>query len=184
MHFSWPLDKRRLEQIGCVERAAGSRTGTDDGVDLVDEQDAVRIVLQLLQHRLQALLEVAAIFGAGQQGAHVERINHRILQNFRHFALRHAPCQALGNRGLAHACLAHQQRVVLAATAQSLDHAIDFGFPSDQRVDLAFGSELVQVLRELIERAFLLLPFSRALRPRLPATSADRIADPCGHRAK
>jgi hypothetical protein len=58
----------------------------DDGVDLVDEQDAVRIVLELLEHGFEALLEIAAVFGAGQQCAHVERIHHGILQDFRHIA--------------------------------------------------------------------------------------------------
>ena len=59
-----PGRKRRLEQIGCVERSARSRARADQRVDLVDEEDRVRVVDELLQHRLQPLLEIAAIFGA------------------------------------------------------------------------------------------------------------------------
>ena len=51
------------------------RAGADHGVDLVDEQDGARLVLQLGHHRLQPLLEVAAVARAGQQRAHVERVD-------------------------------------------------------------------------------------------------------------
>ncbi len=36
------VGQRRLQQIRRIQRAARRRTGADDGVDLVDEQDAVR----------------------------------------------------------------------------------------------------------------------------------------------
>ena len=144
--------QRRLEQVGRVQRTARSRTGTDQGVDFVDEQDAVGLVFQRFQHALEALLKVAAVFGAGQQGAHVERIHVRLGQDFRHVFLRDAPGQALGNGGFTHAGLTHQQRVVLAAAAENLDHALDFVVTADQRIDLAVPGELVQVLRVLLQR--------------------------------
>jgi hypothetical protein len=50
-------------------------------VDLVDEQDRVGWLLELLDDLLQPLLEVAAIAGAGEQRAHVEREDHRFLQH-------------------------------------------------------------------------------------------------------
>ena len=55
--------------------------------------------------------------------------------------------------------LTDQQRVVLAAAAQDLDHALHFLFAPDQRIDAAVGGSLVQVLGELIQRAFLGLAF-------------------------
>jgi hypothetical protein len=144
--------QRRLEQVGRVQRAARGRTGTDQGVDLVDEQDGVGLVLERLEHALEALLEVAAVLGAGQQRAHVERIHVGLGQDLGHVLLGDAPGQALGNGGLAHAGLAHQQRVVLAAAAQDLDHALDLVLAADQRVDLAVLGGLVEVLGELLQR--------------------------------
>ena len=91
----------------------------------------------VLQHALQALLEIAAVLGAGQQRAHVERVDDRLGQHLGHVALRDAPGQALGDRGLADAGLADQQRVVLAAAAQDLDDALDLVLAADQRIDLA-----------------------------------------------
>ena len=65
--------QRGLEQVGRIERAARGRTGTNQGVDFVDEQNRVRLVLERLEHALEALLEIATVLGAGQQRAHVQQ---------------------------------------------------------------------------------------------------------------
>ena len=123
MHFS--CGKHRLQQVGGVERAARGRARADHGVDLVDEEDRVRVVDELLEHGLQALLEVAAVLGAGEKRAHVEHVDGRLGEQVGHVAFDDAPRKALGDRGLADAGLAHEQRVVLAATAQRLHHALE-----------------------------------------------------------
>ena len=87
--------------------------------------------------RLQALLEIAAILGAGEQRAHVERIDLVFAQELGHFALVDAAREALGDRGLADAGLADQQRIVLAPAAQHLDHALELERAADQRIGLA-----------------------------------------------
>ena len=62
--------------------------GTDQRVQLVDEQDDVALaVLHLLQQRLQPLLELAAILGTGDQGAEIERQQPAVAQGFRHVAV-------------------------------------------------------------------------------------------------
>ena len=144
--------QRRLEQVGRVQRAARGRAGADQRVNLVDEQDGVGIAADLLEHALQALLEIAAVLGAGQQRAHVQRVDLRGLQDLGHFAARDAPGQALGDGGLAHAGLADQQRVVLAAAAQHLDDTLDLVLASDQGIDAAGQRGGVQVIGILIQR--------------------------------
>ena len=121
-------------------------------MDFVNEQNAVGLVLERLEHALQTLLEVTAVFGARQQGTHVERVNLCLGQDFGHVFLRDAPGQALGDGGLAYTGFTHQQRVVLAAAAQDLDDALDLVLAADQRVDLAFLGQLVLVLGELLQR--------------------------------
>ena len=53
--------------------------------------------------------------------------------------------------GLAHAGLAGQDRVVLAAAHQDVDHLADLGIATDHRVDAAFACGLRQVHRELVQ---------------------------------
>ena len=72
------VGERGLQQVRGVHRAAAGRAGADHGVDLVDEQDRVGQLLELGDDLLQPLLEVAAIAGAGEQRAHVERVDHRV----------------------------------------------------------------------------------------------------------
>ena len=74
--------QHRLEDRGRVDRALGG-TGTDEGVDLVDEQDDVAAGADLLEDLLQPLLEVTAVAAAGHQRAEVERVELLVLQRLR-----------------------------------------------------------------------------------------------------
>ena len=65
--------QHRLEDRRRVDGTLGG-PGADEGVDLVDEQDDVATGADLLEHLLEALLEVAAVAGAGDQGAEVQRV--------------------------------------------------------------------------------------------------------------
>jgi hypothetical protein len=107
--------QRRLEQVGRVHRALG-RARADHRVQFVDEQDDLAGgLLDFLEHGLEPLLELAAELGARDQRAHVERDQAAVLESLGHVAADDALGEALDNRGLAHARLANQHRVVLGA---------------------------------------------------------------------
>ena len=144
--------ERGLEQIRRVERATRRRTGADDGVNLVDEQNRFRILDQLLQHRLQPLLEVAPILGACQQRAHVERVDGEILQQVRHVTFDDPARQAFRDSGLADTGFADEQRIVLAPAAQYLDDAFELVFATDERIGLADLGQVIEVHRVRVER--------------------------------
>ena len=110
-----------------------------------------------LSTRLQPLLELAAIFRAGDQRAHVERQQLLVLQALRHVAIDDAQRQALGDRGLADAGLADQHRIVLGAPRQHLDGAADFLVAADDRVELAVARVLGQVAGVFLQRVVLVL---------------------------
>ena len=75
--------EHRLEDGRRVDRAFGG-TGADERVQLVDEQDDVAARADLLQHLLEALFEVAAVAGAGDERAEVERVELLALQRLGH----------------------------------------------------------------------------------------------------
>ena len=52
------VGEHRLDEVRGVHHAAGGGAGADHGVDLIDEQDGPRDLLQLRDHALEALLEV------------------------------------------------------------------------------------------------------------------------------
>ncbi len=146
-----------LQQVRRIHRAARGRTGADHRVDLVDEHDGVGMRLDFLHHLLQALLEIAAIAGAGEQRAHVEGEHRRVAQHLRHLALDDLAGEALRDGGLADAGIADEQRVVLLAAAQNLDRALHLHLAADQRIDLAVLRLLVEVDAITIERVALFL---------------------------
>ena len=69
---SSPRASAGLSMLAGVHGALGG-AGADEGVQLVDEEDDLALgLLDLLEHRLEAVLELAAVLGAGDQRAHVE----------------------------------------------------------------------------------------------------------------
>ncbi|MNN10031.1 hypothetical protein D3C81_1229420 [compost metagenome] len=144
--------QQRLEQVGGVHYPTGSRTGTDDGVDLVDEQDRLRTFAQLVEQRLEALLEVTAVLGTGQQGAQVQGVDHAVGQQVRHLAVDDTLSQAFGDGGFTDTGLTDQQRVVLAPTGEDLRHALDFELATDQRIDAPLTGLFVEVAGIGIQR--------------------------------
>ena len=75
--------EHRLQHVRGVHRAF-RRAGADHGVQLVDEEDDLALrVGDLLEDGLQALLELAAVFRAGDERAHVERDDALVLAALR-----------------------------------------------------------------------------------------------------
>ena len=138
--------QRGLQHVGGVHRALG-RAGADQRVQLVDEQDDLALGRRSIsvQHGLQALLELAAVLGAGDQRAHVEREQRLSFRLSGTSPLDDALREALDDRGLADAGLADQHGVVLGAPRQHLDGAADLVVPADDGIELAVGRRLGQV---------------------------------------
>ena len=105
-----------------------------------------------LEHRLQPLLELAAILRAGDERAHVERDDALVLQAFRHVAADDAAGQPFDDGRLADAGLADEDRVVLRAARQHLDDAADLLVAADDRIELALARELGQIAAVALER--------------------------------
>ena len=72
-------------------------------MDLVNKQDDVLGLGDLVEHALDAFLELAAELGAGHQRGHVERDDAHCPQRGRHIPVDDALCQALDDCRLAHA---------------------------------------------------------------------------------
>ena len=109
--------EHRLEQVRGVHRALG-RAGADDRVELVDEQDDLALgVLDLLEDGLEALLELAAELGPGDERAEVERDDPLVLEALGDVAADDPLGEALDDRRLADAGLADEDRVVLRPPA-------------------------------------------------------------------
>ena len=132
-------------------------------MDFVDEQDRAGIGLKLLDDLLEPFLEIAAVARTGKQRSHIEREHGGVAQHVGHFAVDDAARQPFGNRGLADAGIADEQRIVFRPAAQHLNGAADLGVAADQRIDLAVARLLVEVDAVSIESIALFLRLVPAL---------------------
>ena len=142
--------QRGLQHVGGVDRPLRG-AGPDQGVQLVEEEDHVLGLADLLHDRLEPLLELAAVLGAGHEGAQVELQQPLLGQHVRHLVPDDPLGEALDDGGLAHAGLADQDRVVLGPAGQDLDDALDLGLAADDRVELALPGQLGEIAGELVE---------------------------------
>ena len=171
--------QRWLEDVRSVDRALGG-TGTDQRVELVDEEDRVVGVPELLDDLLEALFELAAVLGAGHERPDVERQDPLVQQRLGHVARDDPVRQTLGDRGLADAGLPDQRRVVLQPARQDLDDTLDLLLAADDRIELAGAGGLGQVDAELVDRRGLAgaLGLGRGTRGRrLRQDADDLVAD-------
>ena len=163
--------EHRLQDRGGVDRALG-RAGADEGVQLVDEQDDVAAGADLLQHLLQALLEVTAVAAAGHERAEVEGVELLALQGLGDVVLDDLLRQPLDDGRLADAGLADEHGVVLRAAGEHLHHALDLAVATDDRVELVVPGELGEVAPELVEHR----RSGRALGARGPGRDGGSLA--------
>jgi hypothetical protein len=148
--------ERRLEDVRRVERSL-RRARADQRVDLVDEDDQVRVLAELADDPLQPLLELAAVLRARDDQREVERENLLLRQEHRDGALDDPRREPLDDRRLADAGLAEEDRVVLGAAREDLDDPLDLLLAADQGVEGSRAGELRQVAAVLGEERELLL---------------------------
>ncbi len=160
--------ERRLEHVPGVHRPLG-RSGPDERVELVDEEDHLPLgLLDLLDDRLEPLLELAAELRAGHHRSEVERDDLLVPQAFGDVARGDAPGEPLDDGRLADARVADEDGVVLRPACQDLHDAADLVVAADDRVELSAPRELGQVARVALEG--LVLPLGvRVVDPGAPA---------------
>ena len=144
--------ERRLQEIAGVHRAFGF-AGAHERVHLVDEEDDVACRLaHFVEDAFQPLLELAAIFGAGDQRAHVEREQALVLDAVGNVAVGDPQGEPFDDRGLADARLADEHGVVLGAAGKHLDGSADLLVAADHRIELAFARGGGEVARIFLQR--------------------------------
>ena len=95
-----------FHDVGGIHRT-GSRTGADERVNLVDEDDDVGVLLQLLQKLAQALLKLSAVLCAGNNARHVERVDTLAEEHRRRVVVGYHLCQPFYDGALADARLTY-----------------------------------------------------------------------------
>src|SRR5699024_9067406 len=137
-HAQFTTCEHWFDHVPGIHPGFTGRSRSDDGVEFVDERDDLAVgVLDLLEYRLEAFLELAAVFGPGHHRSHVEHDDTFAAQRFRHVAGDDALREPFHDGGLADARLPDQHGVVLGAAREHLDHSPNLVIPADHWVELA-----------------------------------------------
>ena len=120
-------------------------------MQLIEEEDDLAVRTQLGHQRLDPLLELAAILGAGDQTAQVERDDPLALEAVRYLALHDAQRQSLGDGSLTDARFADQYRVILLAAGEHLRDSLDLTLAPDDWIQLVIARHAGEVASEVIE---------------------------------
>ena len=110
-----------------------------------EEDDAALGAADLLQHGLEPLLKLAAVFRARDERAHVEGEDGLVAQALRHVAAHYALRQTLRDGGLADARLAYQHGVVLSLAREDADDVAYLSVAADDGVELLLAGALDEV---------------------------------------
>ena len=142
----------RFQDVRCIH-GTFALSGTHQGVDLVDEENDVSVRFRyLVDYRLQAFLELALVLGTGHERTHVQREQLLVLQVLGHVSTEDALGETFHNGGLTGTRLTNQNRVVLGASAQDLEHTADFLIATYHRVELSVSGSFYQVDGILAQR--------------------------------
>ena len=121
-------------------------------MEFVDEQDYVRILRYLVDDGFEPLLEISAILCSCHDRTHVQRDESLVGKHRWDISRNYLDGNAFHYGGFADSRVADQHRVVLSAASQNLDHALNFGFSSNERIELPFACSLGYVVAELLKR--------------------------------
>ena len=156
-HAQLAAREHGLEHVGCRDRPLAAARAHQH-VQLVDERDDAAVGLgDLLEHALEALLELAAVHRAGDERRDVEGDELLVLERLGDVARDDALREPLDDGGLADAGLADEHGVVLGAAGEHLADAADLAVAPDDGVELALAGAVGEVDPELLEGALLLL---------------------------
>ena len=149
--------QRRFQHVRGVNGALGG-AGANQRVQLVDEEnDSAVALFDVLEHGLQTIFKLAAIFCPGQHGRQVERHHAFVFQLLGDIAGDDALRQTFNNGRLAHAGFANQYRIVLGAPRKHLDGAPNLLVAANHGIELSLPGEFGQITRVALQRLILCL---------------------------
>ena len=127
-------------------------------MEFVDEGDDPAVgVLDLLEHGLEPLLELAAVLRTCDHRGEVEADERLVAQRFGHVTGHDPLGQALHDGGLADAGLTDEDGVVLRPAGEHLYDAAHFLIAADHRIEFALTGDGGEIDAELLQRLHRLL---------------------------
>ena len=119
-------------------------------MQLIHEQDHIRIRFHFCDQPLHPLFKFPAVFGACDQPCQIQCINAFAPHAFRNRSDRNTLCESLQNSCLSDSRFADKTWIVLRPAAQNLHQTEDLFFSPDDRIQLSVLGSRRQIMAELL----------------------------------
>ena len=140
----------RLHDICSIHRTR-CRTGSDDGVYLVDKHYHVGVGLYLFHQGLQTLLKLSAILRTCYYSRHVEGVDTLAEEHRRGAVVSYLLGKALYDSTLSYTRLTYKYRIILLSATQYLYHSLYLLLTAYAWVELSVVGSLGEVGAEGVE---------------------------------
>ncbi len=152
--FKLAARKHRLHYV-CRVHGAFRRARAHECVHLVDEKYYLPVGRSHgFENRFQSLLELASVFGAGYERAHIQRQHATIFKRLGNVARSDAPRQPLGYGGFTDSGFADENGIIFRAAGKNLHHAPYLGIAAYYRVEFFLARKVSQVSCVFFKRIF------------------------------
>ena len=166
----------RLQHVRSIDRAFRS-TGSDEGVQFVDEEDDIASPADFVHDRFDTFFKLTAVLRAGDHHRQVEDHDPLVTQWFRDCPIDDHLGQTFDDGCLTDTGFAEQDWVVLLPTAEDLHDAFDFVLASDDRIELGLLGQFGQIATKAVEgRGSAAASLASTTFPGLPAGFASLTA--------
>ena len=147
----------RLEDVSSIHRTF-ALTSPYEGMDLIDEEDDFPFALgDFADDRFETFFKFALVLRTSDEGSHIERIDLLGAEVLRDIPTDDTEGKAFGDSGLPHPRFPDEDRVILRAAREDLQHTADLVVTSDDGVELASARPFAEVDGVLAEGIVLLL---------------------------
>ena len=137
--------QRRFEDVGSVDRAFGC-AGSDNRMQLVDEEQNISVLFDLVHDGFDALFKLAAVFRARDHQRQIERNQFFLAQIVGNIAANDRLRKPFDNRCFSDPGLADQYRIIFAAAAENENQSLHLIAAADDRIHFAFAAQFRQIV--------------------------------------
>ena len=120
-------------------------------MEFIDEQNDIFHLTNLVHHRLDTFLELAAVFRPSDHQGEVEGDHLLVAKDFRHVPRGDFLGETFDDGGLADASLTNEDRVIFRAAAENLDDSLDFALATDDRIESTVAGHFRQIATKGLE---------------------------------
>ena len=142
--------QRWLQDIGCIQ-CTFRTAGTDNSMNLINEQQDSLMFFYFLDHILDTFLKFTPVLASCNHAGKIQNNKALLFHCIRNHSHNDTLGKSLYDCSLTNTWFTYQARVVLSSSAQNLDQSGNLFLTSHYRVKLSLGCKLCQITAVLVQ---------------------------------